>query len=123
MVAVKTVKLGGTASDITVGKVAVCRIESYLPSMPHSDHFAPFAVLAWFDDDDVRPARIYIVSVIGLTAIRMRRWRDPSHPLSDEDAFEAIKAGVDAMPHGVKMFLNSGKELKILHYSRMLMLP
>lgn len=36
-------------------------------------------------------------------------WRDPSVPLSDEDAFEAIKAGVDAMPEGVKMFLNSGQ--------------
>ncbi|EIW60011.1 aldo/keto reductase [Trametes versicolor FP-101664 SS1] len=62
---VKTVKLGGTASDITVGKVA--------------------------------------------HGLMMMTWRDPSHPLSDEDAFEAIKAGVDAMPPGVKMFLNSGE--------------
>ena len=36
------------------------------------------------------------------------RWRDPTNPLPDEDAFEAIKAGVDAMPVGVKMMLNSG---------------
>lgn len=36
------------------------------------------------------------------------RWRDPSVPLPDEEAFEAIKAGVDIMPPGVKMFLNSG---------------
>lgn len=116
---VKTVKLGGTASDITVGKVAVCCIESCL-SLPHSDHFYPFVTLAWFDDDDVRLARMYMVVVALITAC-MRRWRDPSHPLSDEDAFEAIKAGVDAMPPGVKMFLNSGKDLESLHYSRMLM--
>ena len=36
------------------------------------------------------------------------RWRDPNFPLADEDAFETIKAGVDAMPAGVKMMLNSG---------------
>ncbi|KAI9065148.1 aldo/keto reductase [Trametes sanguinea] len=36
-------------------------------------------------------------------------WRDPNVPLPDEEAFEAIKAGVDAMPSGVKMFLNSGE--------------
>lgn len=65
---------------------------------------------------------MYMV-VVTLIAMLLHRWRDPSHPLSDEDAFEAIKAGVDAMPPGVKMFLNSGKNLKILHYSRMLMLP
>ncbi|CDO72841.1 hypothetical protein BN946_scf185002.g26 [Trametes cinnabarina] len=63
MVAFKTAKLGGTASDIVVGKVA-----GYV-----------------------------------------HRWRDPNVPLPDEEAFEAIKAGVDAMPQGVKMFLNSGE--------------
>lgn len=36
------------------------------------------------------------------------RLRDPAQPLPDEEAFEAIKAGVDAMPPGVKMLLNSG---------------
>ena len=35
------------------------------------------------------------------------RWAPELVP--DEIAFEAIKAGVDAMPPGVKMFLNSGK--------------
>ncbi|KAI0328559.1 aldo/keto reductase [Cubamyces sp. BRFM 1775] len=65
MVAVKTVKLGGTASDVIVGKVA--------------------------------------------HGLMMMTWRDPNHPLPDEEAFEAIKAGVDAMPPGVKMFLNSGE--------------
>ncbi|KAJ2975363.1 hypothetical protein NUW54_g11743 [Trametes sanguinea] len=65
MVAIKTAKLGGTASDIVVGKVA--------------------------------------------HGLMMMTWRDPSVPLPDEEAFEAIKAGVDAMPPGVKMFLNSGE--------------
>ncbi|KAI0636842.1 aldo/keto reductase [Trametes polyzona] len=65
MVVVNTVKLGGTASGITVGKVA--------------------------------------------HGLMMMTWRDPSTPLPDEDAFEAIKAGVDAMPPGVKMLLNSGE--------------
>lgn len=30
-------------------------------------------------------------------------------PVPDEQAFEAIKAGVDTLPDGVKMVLNSGK--------------
>ena len=38
---------------------------------------------------------------------RARRWT--AKPISDDVAFEAIKAGVDSMPPGVKMFLNSGQ--------------
>jgi pyridoxine 4-dehydrogenase len=30
-------------------------------------------------------------------------------PISDEQAFAAIKGGIDALPPGVKMFLNSGR--------------
>ncbi|KAI0748256.1 aldo/keto reductase [Daedaleopsis nitida] len=41
--------------------------------------------------------------------LMMMTWRDPTHPLPDDEAFEAIKAGVDAMPAGVKMLLNSGE--------------
>ncbi len=52
---------------------------------------------------------------VTLVATYMHRWRDPNRPLPDEEAFEAIKAGVDIMPPGVKMFLNSGKDLKFLH--------
>ncbi|KAH9935963.1 aldo/keto reductase [Epithele typhae] len=40
--------------------------------------------------------------------LMMMTWRAEDRPLADEDAFEAIKAGVDAMPAGVKMLLNSG---------------
>ncbi|KAI0718587.1 aldo/keto reductase [Cerioporus squamosus] len=57
---VNTVKLGGTASGITVAKVA------------------------------------HGLMRMGFTA-------------SEEQAFEAIKAGVDALPPGVKMFLNSAE--------------
>ncbi|KAI9067114.1 aldo/keto reductase [Trametes sanguinea] len=38
--------------------------------------------------------------------LMMMTWR--AVPISDEEAFETIKAGVDALPSGVKMFLNSG---------------
>ncbi|KAG2147084.1 NADP-dependent oxidoreductase domain-containing protein, partial [Suillus cothurnatus] len=54
-----TTSLGGTASNITVGKVAVC---IWTPT-----------------------------------------------PVPDEQCFEAIKAGVDALPPGTKMFLNAGE--------------
>ncbi|KAF9821375.1 hypothetical protein IEO21_00621 [Rhodonia placenta] len=60
-----TAKLGGTASGITVAKIA--------------------------------------------QGLMMMTLRDPKRPLSDEEAFESIKAGVAACPPGVKMFLNSGE--------------
>ncbi|KAF9064030.1 aldo/keto reductase [Rhodocollybia butyracea] len=59
----RTFRLGGTASDITVGAVA--------------------------------------------HGLMLMTWT-PS-PVSDEQAFEAIKAGVDALPSGTKAFLNSGE--------------
>ncbi|KAI0831436.1 aldo/keto reductase [Trametes gibbosa] len=65
MAVVNTIKLGGTASDVTVAKVA--------------------------------------------HGLMMMTWRDPNVPLPDEEAFECIKAGVDALPPGVKMFINSGE--------------
>lgn len=38
----------------------------------------------------------------------MHRWRG-SQPVPDEQCFEAIKAGIDAVPDGTKMLLNSGE--------------
>jgi pyridoxine 4-dehydrogenase len=32
------------------------------------------------------------------------------NPVSEEQAFESIKAGIDALPIGVKAFLNGGKK-------------
>ncbi|KIK69358.1 hypothetical protein GYMLUDRAFT_214481 [Collybiopsis luxurians FD-317 M1] len=60
----RSIKLGGTAVNIPVGRVA------------HG--------------------------LMGMTAT----W---GNGVSDEEAFEAIKAGVDALPPGTKMFLNSGE--------------
>jgi pyridoxine 4-dehydrogenase len=37
----------------------------------------------------------------------MMTWKPT--PVPDEEAFAAIRAGVDALPPGVKMFLNSGE--------------
>ena len=36
----------------------------------------------------------------------MMTWRPT--PVPDEEAFAAIKAGIDSLPPGVKVFLNSG---------------
>ncbi|KAH7889301.1 aldo/keto reductase [Phlebopus sp. FC_14] len=58
-----TVRLGGTASDIVVGKVA--------------------------------------------HGLMMMTWR--AEPVPDEQCFESIKAGVDSLPPGVKMFINGGE--------------
>jgi pyridoxine 4-dehydrogenase len=58
-----TTSLGGTASNITVGKVA--------------------------------------------HGLMMMTWTPT--PVPDEQCFEAIKAGVDALPPGTKMFLNAGE--------------
>ncbi|THU84502.1 aldo/keto reductase [Dendrothele bispora CBS 962.96] len=59
----QTTKLGGTASDVTVGRVA--------------------------------------------HGLMMMTWTP--NPIPDEQAFEAIKAGIDALPKGAKMILNSAE--------------
>ncbi|KAJ3483334.1 hypothetical protein NLI96_g6381 [Meripilus lineatus] len=63
MTTVETTRLGGTASDVVVAKVA--------------------------------------------HGLMMMTWRPK--PIPDEVAFESIKAGIDALPPNVKMFLNSGE--------------
>jgi len=37
-------------------------------------------------------------------------WRNP--PIPDEEAFASLKAGMDSLPPGTKMFLNSGAYTK-----------
>jgi pyridoxine 4-dehydrogenase len=39
-------------------------------------------------------------------SLMMMTWRPT--PIPDEEAFAAIKAGIDTLPPGMKMFLNSG---------------
>ncbi|KAG1877853.1 Aldo/keto reductase [Suillus subalutaceus] len=48
-----------------------------------------------------------INSLISAAEIRGDRWTP--EPVPDEQCFEAIKAGVDALPPGTKMFLNGGE--------------
>ncbi|OBZ71883.1 Pyridoxal reductase [Grifola frondosa] len=60
---VNTIRLGGTASNVVVSKVA--------------------------------------------HGLMMMTWRPV--PVPDEEAFEAIKSGVDSLPEGVKMVLNSAE--------------
>ena len=38
--------------------------------------------------------------------MKFDRWKPT--PVPDEDCFASIKAGIDALPPGAKMFLNSG---------------
>ncbi|KAF9068477.1 aldo/keto reductase [Rhodocollybia butyracea] len=46
---------------------------------------------------------------VGRVAHGLMTMTTTPHPVSDEQAFEAIKAGVGALPAGTKMFLNSGE--------------
>jgi len=47
-----------------------------------------------------------IVGKIG-HGLMMMTWRNP--PVPDEEAFASLKAGMDSLPAGTKMFLNSGE--------------
>lgn len=90
-----TAKLGGAASDVVIAKVAV-------------SHGNPLTHLA------LTPFRISLNVLLTVGFV----WR-PQHglmrmtwkptPIPDEEAFASIKAGIDALPPGVKMFLNSGE--------------
>jgi hypothetical protein len=101
----KTAQLGGTASDVTVGKVGVS-VFSLDP--PHPDIDLPTTFLARFDDDDVRSSLLRC----HLSQYRCLEpsWRNP--PTPDEEAFASLKAGIDGLPPGTKMFLNSGAYTK-----------
>ncbi|KAG6379391.1 NADP-dependent oxidoreductase domain-containing protein [Boletus reticuloceps] len=75
-----TTNLGGTASNVVVGKVA-----HGLMMMTHVSRPIPLACL---------------------TGVPFRWTPDP---VPDEQCFEAIKSGIDALPPGAKMFLNGGE--------------
>jgi hypothetical protein len=83
-----TAKLGGAASDVVVGKVAVSRAVQ-------PNGFLSQTFYSW---------RLARRTQHGLM---MMTWKPT--PVPDEEAFAAIKAGIDALPPGAKMFLNSGE--------------
>jgi hypothetical protein len=90
-----TTKLGGAASDVVVGKVAVSRAIQ-------SNGFLSQTFYSW---------RLARRTQHGLM---MMTWKPT--PVPDEEAFAAIKAGIDALPPGAKMFLNSGECGPLGHY-------
>jgi pyridoxine 4-dehydrogenase len=95
-----TTNLGGTASDIVVGKVAV----SLLPAVQLELDLNLSSIIAWPHDDDVGTAPVFGTFNPLNT---LSRWKP--EPVPDEQCFEAIKAGIDALPAGTKMFLNGGE--------------
>ncbi|KAI6100416.1 NADP-dependent oxidoreductase domain-containing protein [Pisolithus croceorrhizus] len=78
-----TTTLGGTASGIVVGKVAVRNNHSLRVAPPSSD---------------ATPIQH------GLMSMTLKQ-----DPIPDEQCFEAIKAGIDALPPGAKMLLVAGE--------------
>jgi hypothetical protein len=103
----KTTKLGGTASSVVVAKTAV--FPSFSPLFLQEN--ANLATEAWTDVDDVRG----LVRRFRYTLKLPHRWK--TKPISDEQAFETIKAGLDALPDGAKMILNGGRLLSRLRKS------
>jgi hypothetical protein len=70
----------------------------------HPNFLLTFPLPAWIDDDDVH---LFSLDIVGSNSHRSCRWTPT--PVPDEQCFEAIKAGVDALPPGTKMFLNAGR--------------
>ncbi|KAF9246213.1 NADP-dependent oxidoreductase domain-containing protein [Melanogaster broomeanus] len=94
-----TTNLGGTASDIVVGKIAVSL---------RSARLEPSSALpaARSDVDDVRTPPVFGIPKL-IKSLSTGRWR--AEPVPDEQCFNAIKAGIDALPPGTKMFINGGE--------------
>jgi hypothetical protein len=97
----RAAQLGGTASDVAVGKIGVSTSTGFLPIPTLTTRST--ATIAWFDDDDVRTTLRRILSQHRCV---LPSFRDPV--VSDEEAFESLKAGMDNLLPGTKMFLNSG---------------
>ena len=89
-----TVKLGET----TLAKIGVCNATSAHPLPNWYNSLS----LAWTYDDDVsHDEDKWWCSFWCITSWSPR-------PVSDETAFESIKASLDAVPAGMKMLLNTG---------------
>lgn len=109
----KTAKLGGTASDVVVARAGV-RIRSVFGvpmSQLHRTHGSHSFYIAWTHDDDVRLVAFKLSSSQWLNSPPVAPshfYSRTLHPISDEQAFEAIKAGIDDLLPNTKMILNSG---------------
>lgn len=97
----KTTKLGSSASNVEVGKIAVCYEILWLHLV-----LTDACLSAWAHDDDVRWACENIRSHFLTIFSRFNPIQVP-----DDQCFESIKAGVDSLPKGTKMMLNSGWSL------------
>ena len=100
MAAIRTTTLGGSAKDVVVAKVGVCRSMSSTQST--SSERDPQTGLMLLTYVDLRQP-------VNRTYVAMRRWTHAVVP--DEVAFEAIKAAIDTVPTGCKMLLNSGTSI------------
>ena len=104
-----TINLGGTASDVVVGKVAVS--SSRLFNLTTISLLSASAT-AWSHVDDAsnKDHSSWLACLMSKASCR---WKPD--PVPDEQCFEAIKAGVDALPPGAKMFLNGGEQKYCQH--------
>ena len=68
-----------------------------------STDLSRFLMTAWPHVHDVGSVRFSI----GTSLTRILSWKP--NPVPDEQCFEAIKAGINGLPPGAKMFLNGGK--------------
>lgn len=99
-----TVNLGGTASNIAVARIGVSINFNFLLIAKLWRLMSIFVKHGLMRMTcGFTPSRYGIPSN---TALRSHdRWRPD--PVSDEVAFEAIKTGLDSLPAGAKMLLNS----------------
>lgn len=91
---VKTTTLGGTAADVVVVKVAVCDSAAHMRFVVLNT----LRLLARTHDNDVS---CHLCCLADLTI--------PAWHNSIMAPFETIKSGIDALPPGAKMVLNSCK--------------
>lgn len=100
--------LGGTATGVKVAKIGVSGFETNCSCRRALTAIFCHFFLAWIDAHDVRGSH-YNPHSIKSDINGLNRW--VPKPVPDEICFEAIKAGVDMLPPGVKMLINSSKHL------------
>ena len=88
------------ASDIVILKTG---IHVLLKVQVNETH--PLLNLAWLDDDDM--------CIFSAKSKEVCNWPSSDSwkpiPVPKEEAFDSIKVGIDTLPEGVKMFINSSQ--------------